>query len=304
MNMKRIVSFGLCILIILSLLIPVGAFADDELIFDDYWAEEEIFDDYWTEEEEYNEDAYLEDLPEEYMDLYFENSEEEYTGETIEELIEADSKSPEEEYVDDSSEYATEEEAEAVPNVFALEDAEVFFNSDLEITEQPKDITAPDGTEVTWTVTASTEDVTYKWQYKNGSSWNDWANGSGASLTKTVSKYWNGWKIRVIVTDKSNPNNSVISDEVTLTVNSDIVINDVTYRKLMDGTYEVASYSGSASSLTIPAKVENADVTKIGDEAFLNKTSLTSISLPNSITVIGARAFKGCTNLSQMTTHD
>ena len=152
-------------------------------------------------------------------------------------------------------------------------------------------------------VTANSTNVDYTWQFNNGK-WRNFQDANSATLTKTANSSWNGWKIRVVVTDKNDANNKVTSDEVTLTVASNIVINDVTYRKLTDGTYEVASYSGTASSLTIPAKVENADVTKIGVEAFLNKTSLTSISLPNSITVIGERAFKGCTNLSQMTTHD
>ena len=174
----------------------------------------------------------------------------------------------------------------------------------LTITNQPVDTTVAAGSEFTMSVTASSTNVNYDWQYFYQGKWNSFQNTNSATLTKTAKSAWNGWKIRVIVSDKNNANTKVASDEVTLTVISNIVIDDVTYKKLADGTYEVVSYSGSASSLTIPAKVENADVTKIGEEAFLNKTSLTSISLPNSITVIGARAFKGCTNLGQMTTHD
>ena len=40
-------------------------------------------------------------------------------------------------------------------------------------------------------------------------------------------------------------------------------------------------------------------VTAIGDDAFAGK-SLSSIDLPDTIEVIGERAFKGCSNLSTM----
>ncbi len=58
------------------------------------------------------------------------------------------------------------------------------------------------------------------------------------------------------------------------------------------GSY--ASFYGctSLTSITIPDSV-----TSIGSEMFYNCTSLTSIEIPNSVTSIGYRAFRGCTNL-------
>ena len=88
----------------------------------------------------------------------------------------------------------------------------------------------------------------------------------------------------------------------------DIIVNGVTYERITDPTTQnvslrVKSYAGSVSSLVIPTVVEGLTVTEIGEEAFMGNTTLTSIDLPNSITVIRARAFKNCTNLSSMTTH-
>ncbi len=65
-------------------------------------------------------------------------------------------------------------------------------------------------------------------------------------------------------------------------------------------TIYVVNYSGSASSLTIPEVIGGATVTEIGEGAFMGKTSLVSIDLPDTITVIRARAFKNCTNLANM----
>ena len=59
---------------------------------------------------------------------------------------------------------------------------------------------------------------------------------------------------------------------------------------------------GDNESITIPNTVEHNgvtyDVTAIGDDAFWNKTTLTSIVFPAKLVSIGSRAFKGCTNLS------
>ena len=62
----------------------------------------------------------------------------------------------------------------------------------------------------------------------------------------------------------------------------------------------VKQYKGSASSVTVPGSYDHITVTEIGEEAFMGNSSLSSINLPDSIQVIGARAFKNCTNLKSM----
>ena len=86
--------------------------------------------------------------------------------------------------------------------------------------------------------------------------------------------------------------------------------NALTYA--VNGTAQTVSvtsfHAPKATTVYVPAEVtvngQNYSVTEIGPEAFMDNKAITTANLPNSITVIGARAFKGCTSLSQMTTHD
>ena len=41
-------------------------------------------------------------------------------------------------------------------------------------------------------------------------------------------------------------------------------------------------------------------VTEIGDEAFMNNTTIEEIVIPDTVVVIGKRAFAGCTSLKKM----
>ena len=70
-----------------------------------------------------------------------------------------------------------------------------------------------------------------------------------------------------------------------------------------DGKVSLKSGTDKASitSMVIPAKMGNTDVTSIGDDAFKDCTNLTSISIPNSVTNIGNRVFFGCTSLDDVT---
>lgn len=54
----------------------------------------------------------------------------------------------------------------------------------------------------------------------------------------------------------------------------------------------------------IPDNYNALPVVSIGKTAFLNCTSLESITIPNSVTCIGVGAFNGCTSLSKITIPD
>ena len=109
---------------------------------------------------------------------------------------------------------------------------------------------------------------------------------------------YDGRQYRCIVTDANGK--STTSKAATLRLAKEIVVDDVVYEKLTDTTCSVKSYKGNASSLKIPKTVSGMTVTEIGQEAFMNNTKLTSIELPETITIIRARAFKDCTNLKEM----
>lgn len=62
-----------------------------------------------------------------------------------------------------------------------------------------------------------------------------------------------------------------------------------------DKTCEITKYTGSATTLGIPSKLDGYTVTSIGYGAFSNCTALTKINIPDSVIYIEDGAFYGCT---------
>ena len=65
-----------------------------------------------------------------------------------------------------------------------------------------------------------------------------------------------------------------------------------------NGTITITGYTGLGGDLTIPSTLNGLSVTSIGDWAFQNINSLTSVTIPNSVLSIGDAAFLGCTSLT------
>ena len=83
------------------------------------------------------------------------------------------------------------------------------------ITKQPQSVNEANGKQFTLKVEATGTGLKYKWQAQRTgeSSWADFSDTT-ATLTRTMSSTYNGWKIRCIVTDANG--NSVISDVATI----------------------------------------------------------------------------------------
>ena len=62
----------------------------------------------------------------------------------------------------------------------------------------------------------------------------------------------------------------------------------------------ITGYEGTATDITVPEKIGDLTVTRIGDGAFKN-TAITSIALPSGITEIGPEAFYKCEGLKKIT---
>ena len=63
----------------------------------------------------------------------------------------------------------------------------------------------------------------------------------------------------------------------------------------------VTGYEGNDAVVAIPAKINGADVTTIYKNAFIDNTTITSVTIPSSVTFIGQDAFAGCTSLTSVT---
>lgn len=75
-----------------------------------------------------------------------------------------------------------------------------------------------------------------------------------------------------------------------------------TYVITEDNTATVTGYTGTDTSLTVPAKLGGIIVAAIGDQAFLDNKTLSSVTLHEDIAVIGEKAFAGCSALTDITT--
>ena len=82
------------------------------------------------------------------------------------------------------------------------------------------------------------------------------------------------------------------------------------------GAITITGYTGTGGDLTIPSSIEGLPVTQISAQAFANRTSLTSVTIPDSVTFIEpgyyfvadgriklfmSGAFQGCSGLTNLT---
>ena len=76
--------------------------------------------------------------------------------------------------------------------------------------------------------------------------------------------------------------------------------SDFTY-STSNSQVTISQYIGYKTQVSIPERINGYPVTTISGSAFLNKSSITSIVVPNSVTSIGAGAFRGCNSLVDVT---
>ena len=71
------------------------------------------------------------------------------------------------------------------------------------------------------------------------------------------------------------------------------------YKLLGDGTYEVKGIGTCTDTeIVIPSEYQNRKVTSIGYRAFANNSTITGVTIPDSIKSIGEEAFYECTELT------
>ena len=177
----------------------------------------------------------------------------------------------------------------------------------FEISEHPASVTKAVDENAEFTVVAEGA-TSYQWYLSqdNGTTWTKmnatrYPGTTTATVTVKAIEARDGWQFRCTVSDGTT---TINSNAATLTVIADVTVDDVVYSKLSDGTgYYVKAYIGSELSVKVLNEINGLPVTEIGADAFVGNTTIQSVSLPNSIMTIRERAFKGCTNLSNMSSY-
>jgi len=78
--------------------------------------------------------------------------------------------------------------------------------------------------------------------------------------------------------------------------------DDFIWTKTSEGII-ITGYKGNASHVQVPEIIDGAPVIRIGENTFAGNKTLTHISLPESVTSIGKKAFYQCSNLESMSTY-
>ena len=70
--------------------------------------------------------------------------------------------------------------------------------------------------------------------------------------------------------------------------------------ELRDGCAVVTKYTGNSADVTVPDEYEGAPVTEIGFYAFEAEFDIASVTLPETVTLIGEGAFMDCSSLTSI----
>ncbi|MBR1392267.1 MAG: leucine-rich repeat protein [Ruminococcus sp.] len=69
---------------------------------------------------------------------------------------------------------------------------------------------------------------------------------------------------------------------------------------VQNGYAAISAYKGSATSVSVPSSIGRWKVGSIGRAAFINNSTITSVTLPNTVEYIGINAFAACSALTKI----
>jgi hypothetical protein len=153
------------------------------------------------------------------------------------------------------------------------------------ISDVPTSGTAGTPLTLSGTVTpSSATNKTITWSVKNAGTTG--AAISGNTLTATAA---GSVMVTATVTNGKTVSANYTKD-FTLTITGGGNASDFTYSETANGV-TITGYTGTGTSLIIPAQINGKPVTGIGDSAFEGNSILASVTIPNTVTSIGANAF-------------
>lgn len=89
-----------------------------------------------------------------------------------------------------------------------------------------------------------------------------------------------------------------LADYATRVINADEQIGDF-YFSTIDNAYHLIGYLKNERKVTLPNNYKGENYA-IGENAFFGCDSITSITIPNTVTSVGVSAFSGCANLTSI----
>ena len=161
-------------------------------------------------------------------------------------------------------------------NTAVSDTATITIAEGISITTQPASVTSQAGQSVTFSITATGTGLTYQWQYQGRTStkWNNFANATGASMTKTVQGSWDGWKVRCVVMDGSG--NTAVSDTATITIGEGISITSQPASAIAQAGQSVTfSITATGTGLTYQWQYQGRTSTKWNNFANATGASMT-----------------------------
>ena len=143
-----------------------------------------------------------------------------------------------------------------------------------------------------WDLPTTTAQLTYTQDSTTGDVAVTFAD-NGAQTSVNIPANISGGTVKTVFISKD------LSDSCTVTVPAGAA--KITYEKDANDKVTITKVeAGDQTSIEIPGTIDGGTVTTIGEEAFKNCTTLTSITLPDSITSIGISAFMSCSSLQNI----
>jgi hypothetical protein len=133
-------------------------------------------------------------------------------------------------------------------------------------------------------------------------------DGSSSVLSASNGLVWSSSSPSVATIDSNGLATSLTSGVTTITASYDAmcgssILTVAPYYftcTTNNGAITLTGCTCSGGAVLIPAQINDLPVTSIGEDAFANCTSLTSVTIPNSITNIGDGAFSSASSLTNV----